>query len=176
MDGNLAMTNQLENTREPIKEINGWKLYKESDLHHFEVETPEGCKQVFRHPSFNILEFEKAVERGWIWIDVEFFTTSIVNSKIVISKQKKQIRSNLYNSFLINHNLNENELRKKMKPTLIKANEKFKKCKDAFEKLQKEFEVDINYTMEGDTHGIYEDHLNMTFRIDGVYCYYKLEN
>lgn len=126
MDGNLAMANSLENNNEhlmPIKETNGWKLYKQSNLHNFEVETPEGLRQIFRHPSFN-----------------------------------------------------ENELKEKMKPTLIKADEKFEKCKDAFEKLQKEFGVDIDYTMEGDTYGIYEDHLNMTFHIDNVYCYYKLEN
>jgi hypothetical protein len=97
-----------------------------------------------------------------------------VYQTLQVSKQKKQIRSFLYNSFLNNHYLNENELKEKMKPILIKANEKFEKCKDAFEKLQKDFEVDIDYTMEGDTHGIYEDHLNMTFKVDDVYCYYKL--
>lgn len=155
-----------------IKEINGWKLYKQSD-DNFRIETPEGFKQTYR-PTFDEKQFDVIVERGWIWVDIEYYQASIKNFEIRIQKHKKQIQSNKSDALLQIYSIDEVELKENMKPILIKANEKFEKSKAAFEELQKEFGIDINYTMEGDTHGIYESHLNMTFRIDGVYCYYEL--
>ena len=156
-----------------IQELNGFKLYKVFNTNYFEVETPEGFKQVYKHPTFS---FEETISRGWIWVEVEYFTATIKNSEIKINKAKKQIKSNSYNMFLKSHFIDAEKLKNKLKLTLKKANVKFDRCFEAFEKLKKEMDFDLDYQMYGDTFGIYEDFQYISFKIDNVYCEYQLFN
>ena len=168
---------------ELIKEIDGWKLFKEQNVHKFEILTPEGIKQVNNRISFSIDEFERMVQRGWIWIDVEFFTASILNSKIVTKKEKRSIQSNKYekfvntkNFYVFPHYMTEKDANESLKETLKKAKEKFEICKELLNKIQSENDFIVDYTMEGDTHGIYEDYLHITFNIDGTFCKFELND
>ena len=74
---------------ELIRESQGWKLYEDKPT-FFTVETPEGFKMVLRCNKESVEKrFEETIERGWIWIDFEFFIGSIFDSKIEIEKKKK---------------------------------------------------------------------------------------
>lgn len=159
---------------ELIKETNGWKLYKNENLNDYTVETPEGFKQYYKF--FRIENFDRAVNNGWIWLDVEYFTGSIINSEIKVKKNKKQIYSNKHDLFLNSHHTTKEAVIESLKPILSKAKEKFEICKELLNKIQDENDFNVDYTMEGDTHGIYEDYLHISFNIDGVFCKFMLNN
>lgn len=161
---------------ELIKETNGWKLYKEPNVHKFEIETPEGFKSITNRISFTINEFDRMVERGFIWLDREYFTGQIINGKIEVEKHKKQIQSSKQDLFLKNHSITKEDVIEKLKPILIKAKDKFENCRQKLVLLQNELEFDVNYMMLGDTHGIYEDYLYISFTIDGIFCKFEFND
>lgn len=161
---------------ELIKETNGWKLYKEPNVHKFEIETPEGFKSINNRISFTINEFDRMVERGFIWLDREYFTGTIIDSEIKVEKRKKQIMSNKHDLFLNSHHTTKEAVIESLKPILAKAKEKFEICKELLNKIQDENDFNVDYTMEGDTHGIYEDYLYISFYIDGTFCKFELND
>lgn len=157
---------------ELVKEMNGWRLFKGEKLNEYSVATPEGFLQ--HYPFYRIETFERAVEKGWIWIDKEYFTGTIENGEILVEKRKKQIQSNKNYLFLKSHNITKEDVIKKLKPVLEIAKDKFKIVERRFIKIQDENDFIVDYTMEGDTHGIYEDYLHISFTIDGVFCKFRI--
>jgi hypothetical protein len=157
---------------ELIKEEKGWKLYKNDNARDYTVETPEGFTRFYSYKTE--YTFYDDIKRGWIWIDKECYTGMIENSKIIITKNKKQFQSDKSDLFLKNYNTNKEELVEKLKPILVKADEKFEICKAAFFKSQEELDFDVDYTMLGDTYGIYKDYMYISFKIDGVFCRFEL--
>lgn len=158
---------------ELVKETNGWKLYKGEKLNEYSLATPEGFLQ--HYPFYRIETFERAVERGWIWIDKEYFTGTIENGEILVEKRKKQIQSDKNYLFLNNHNITREAVIEKLNPILIEARNKFEICRERLVLLESELNFDVNYTMEGDTHGIHEDYLHISFTIYGVFCKFRIE-
>lgn len=168
---------------ELIKETNGWKLLREPRLHKYEIVSPEGFKTTSNRIVFLINEFDRIVERGWIWIDVEYFTAQIENSEIVTQKQKRQIQSDKYDKFVNTNNfltqshyMTVNEAKEKLQSVLAKAKKKYELCKEKFLAIQDEFDFEVEHQMLGDTHGIYEDYLYIGFKIDGIFCKFDINN
>lgn len=157
-----------------IKEVSGWKFFKGDNLNDYTIETPDGTSQYYK----NCLErtFDDAVKRGWIWVDREYLIGEIINNGIQIDKRKKQVRSDKLDLFIDNHHIEKESVIEKLNPILVKAKEKFEVCSKKFLSLQNELDFDINYQMLGDTHGIYEDYLYISFTMDGIYCRFELEN
>lgn len=159
---------------ELVKENNNWKLFKGENLNDFTVETPEGFKQYYKF--YRESSFDDAIVRGWIWIDKEYFIGGIINSKIEVEKRKKQIRSDKVELFLKTHNITKEAVVEKLKPILVKAKEKFELCKNRLFELQKELDCDIDYTMLGDTYGIHENYLHISFAMDNVFCKFEVKD
>ena len=156
-----------------IKETNGWKLYKGENLNDFTVETPNGFKQYYKF--YREEEFDRAVVRGWIWFKVDYYKGHIEDGKVIVTKHDKQIQSDKHDLFLKNYSITKQDVIDKLKPILIKAKDKFKNCEKLLSELQKQFDFEVSYTMLGDTYGIYEDHLDITFEIDGVFCKFRID-
>ena len=159
---------------ELTKEVNGWKLYKNDGPNDFTIETPEGFKQYYKF--CREYTFDDAVKRGWIWLDREYFTGTIIDSEIKVEKRKKQIMSNKHDLFLNSHHTTKEAVIESLKPILAKAKEKFEICKELLNKIQDENDFNVDYTMEGDTYGIYEDYLHISFNIDGIFCKFMLND
>lgn len=156
-----------------VKETNGWKLYKGDNISDYTVVTPEGFKQYYKY--YREEDFNRAIERGWIWIDQEYYRGEIIDSKIEVKKFKKQIMSNKYDLFLKNHYITKEAVIKGLESILVKAKEKFKICEEILNKIQKENNFIVDYTMEGDTYGIYKDYLHISFDIDGIFCKFRID-
>ena len=61
-------------------------------------------------------------------------------------------------------------------PVLEKANDKYSQFHNRLIVLQEELDANVSFFMEGDTFGIYESGLIVTFDIDNVYCRYSLDD
>lgn len=160
---------------ELIRESQGWKLYEDKPT-FFTVETPEGFKMDLRCNKQSVQKrFEETIERGWVWIDFEFFVGSIFDSKIEIEKKKKSIRSDRFEKFKNDYSTTKEQENERLKPILKKAIDKFNECEQAFLKLQRELEFNVDFSMFGDTYGIYESYQYISFDIEGVYCKFKID-
>jgi hypothetical protein len=58
---------------------------------------------------------------------------------------------------------------------LDQAFEKFKAISIQLKELSTKFDFHISYTMEGDTHGIYEDYQYVCIKVDGYEIMFKYE-
>ena len=160
-----------------IHEQDGWKMYENEEIRCHEFITPDGFiqKVPFLSAVYNVQKFYEAVKRGWIWVDVEYYSGTIEDSKIVVEKRNKQVRSNKHQLFLDTHDITETAVKEKLKPILEKAEKKFDKINKIFTKLLTDEDCDISYTMNGDTYGIYEDYMYISFNIEGVFCKFRIE-
>ena len=113
---------------------------------------------------------------GWVWIDVEYYSGYIKDGVIKTVKNKRQIRSNSLDLFRSTHHHSPDSAKKALAPVLEKANDKYSQFRNRLIALQKELDANVNFYMNGDTYGIYESGLIVTFDIDNVYCRYSLED
>ncbi len=73
------------------------------------------------------------------------------------------------------HHLTEEDARDAIKPVLPKAKEKFNSIREKLRQMESSLGFELSYTMEGDTHGIHEDHLDIDFSMDGFNFSFPLE-
>ena len=168
----------LLNDAEPhlLCELDGWKLLEIEKGQR--IITSDGIiKDILRNYFYYTeSKFKEAVVRGWIWIDVEYYIGYIEDGIIQIEKRKKQIESNKLDLFKSTNHQFPESVKTALSPILEKANDKYIQFYNQLTTLQKEFDVEVSFFMEGDTYGIDDSGLIVTFAIDKVYCRYSLDN
>lgn len=168
----------LLNEAEPslLCELDGWKLLEIENGKR--IVTSDGVIKDIIKNSFYYTEskFKQDVVRGWVWIDVEYYSGYIEDGVIKIEKHKKQRQSNKLDLFKSTNHQSPESVKTALSPVLEKANDKYNQFFNQLIALQKEFGVDVSFFMEGDTYGIYDSDLIVTFNIDKVYCKYSLDN
>lgn len=115
------------------------------------------------------------MERNWHWVDVEYYRGHIEDSKIIVSKLKKKVRSNKLDLFKQTHHTTKQDALDSLKPVLIKAEEKFRICVEAFDMIKHNLNFNVGYHMEGDTYGIHTDYMYIDFTIDGIRCKFRID-
>lgn len=181
-DNNIPITiNKMENLlndSEPhlLYELDGWKLFKIENGKR--IVTSEGIVKDILKNDFYYTEskFKEDVVRGWIWIDVEYYSGYIEDGVIKTKKNKKQIQSNKVDLFKSIHHLSSDSVKNALVPVLEKANNKYSQFHNRLIALQEELDANVNFFIEGDTFGIYSSGLIVTFEIDKVYCRYSLDD
>lgn len=168
----------LLNDSEPhlLYELDGWKLFKIENGKR--IITSEGIVKDITKNDFYYTEskFKEDVVRGWIWIDVEYYSGYIEDGIIKTEKRKKQVQSNKFDLFRSNGHHSPDSVKNALAPVLEKANDKYIQFYNRLIALQEELDVDVDFFMEGDTYGIHNSGLIVTFDIDKIHCRYSLEN
>ena len=175
-DNNIPITinkmKNLLNDSEPhlLCELDGWKLFKIEDGKR--TVTSNGVTKDILKNDFYYTEgkFKEDVVRGWIWIDVEYYSGYIEDGVIKTEKNKRQIQSNKFDLFKSTHHHSPDSVKKALAPVLEKANDKYSQFHNRLIVLQEELDANVSFFMEGDTFGIYDSGLIVTFRIDNIYC------
>lgn len=181
-DNNIPITiNKMENLLNDselhlLYELDGWKLFKIENGKR--IVTSDGVTKDILKNDFYYTEskFKEDVVRGWVWIDVEYYSGYIKDGVIKTVKNKKQIRSNNLDLFRSTHHHSHDSAKKALAPVLEKANDKYSQFHNRLIALQKELDANVDFYMNGDTYGIYESNLIVTFDIDNVYCRYSLDD
>lgn len=119
--------------------------------------------------------FNSAIERGWFYVDKEYYTISFLNRKAIVRKHKKQIRSNKEDLFLKNHYISKKQAIKATKHLLPLAGEKYSKVIKAYHDLHKELDFESGYHYEGDSYGIYNEYEYIRFKIENVEFTYTID-
>ena len=181
-DNNIPITiNTMENLfneSEPhlLYELDGWKLFKIENGKR--IVTSEGIVKDILKNDFYYTEskFKEDVVRGWVWIDVEYYSGYIEDGVIKTVKNKKQIQSNKVDLFKSTHHHSHESVKKALAPVLEKANDRYSQFRNRLIALQEELDANVNFFIEGDTFGIHNSGLIVTFDIDNVYCRYSLDD
>ena len=171
------MKNLLNDTESRLLcELDGWKLLEIEKGKR--IITSNGViKDIFKNYFYYTEgKFKEDVVRGWIWIDVECYSGYIEDGIIKTEKRKKQVKSNKFDLFKSTHHHSPDSVKNALAPVLEKANDKYMQFSTRLIALQKELDVDISFFMEGDTYGIHNSGLIVTFDIDKVHCRYNLDN
>ena len=167
----------LLNDSEPhlLYELDGWKLFKIENGKR--IVTSEGIVKDIIKNDFYYTEskFKQEVARGYVWIDVEYYSGCIIDGVIKTLKDKKQIQSNKFDLFKSTHHLSPDSVKNALAPVLEKANDKYSQFRNRLIALQEELDANVSFFMEGDTFGIYDSGLIVTFDIDKIYCRYSLD-
>lgn len=166
----------LLNDSEPhlLCELDGWKLLKIENGKR--IVTSDGVIKDILKNDFHYTErkFKEDVIRGWVWIDVEHYSGYIDDGIIKTEKREKQVQSDKIDLFKTTHHLSPDSVKNALTPVLEKANDKYIQFYNRLIALQKEWDADVSYFMEGDTYGIHDSGLIVTFKIDNIYCKYNL--
>ena len=150
---------------EILKKINGWTLL--IDDKEYIQESPEGHQSKIYALDRNQAEsrFLNTIERGWVWVDYTYYTAYVYMGKIEISKSKAQYKSN--ESIPLTRFTSKDDAILAIKKVYPLAEEKFLKCSQALTKLHTELDFLSGDTYEGDTHGTYNDHSYISFKMNG---------
>lgn len=158
------------------KEENGWKLYKVNDkLFYLEVPETGEKREIPYHWHTAMSVFSHAVKYGWTWLKREYYTVSVVKSKVKIKKESKEIKSDKVELFNQSHYLTEAQARMAINDVLPEALKKFNQCKEAYLKLHKELEFSSGLNYDGDTHGIYNEYEYISFKMEGFSFQFELD-
>lgn len=150
-----------------IKEQNNWKLINKEDSYY--LVCPSGEKVDLTKYSEHTRNtcFNHAVTYNWTWLKRTYYTVSHVKSKIKVTKNEKQIRSDSVDKFERSHYLTEAQARQAINDVLPRAEQHFKKCLESYRKLTSELNFCIGFNYDGDTYGIYNEYDYISFKMDG---------
>lgn len=84
---------------------------------------------------------------------------------IKVRKVEREINTKSFS--MENQHLTKADAIAAITPVVPKAEEKYKQIVEAFNSLQSNMACHISYRMDGDTHGIYEDSLYVSFEMNG---------
>lgn len=157
-------------------ELDGWKLLEIENGKR--IVTSDGVTKDILKNDFYYTEskFKQDVVRGWLWLDVEYYSGYIEDGVIKIEKHKKQIQSNKIDLFNSTNHQSPDSVKNALGSILEKANNKYSQFLNRLIALQEELDANVSFFMEGDTYGIHDSGLIVTFDIDKVYCRYSLDN
>lgn len=150
---------------EVLNKINGWTLY--FDNKEYIQESPEGHRSkvyALNEDQAN-QRFLNTIERGWVWVDYVYYTAHVYMSKIETERHMAQHKSNQLPPN--GRFTTKDDAISEIKKVLPKAEEKFSRCLNALKALQEEMDFSSGDTYEGDTHGTYNDHSYISFKMDG---------
>lgn len=161
---------------ELFKSENNWKLYK-VDNNLFYLEVPEtGEKREISYSEHTALNaFNHAVRTGWTWLKREYYTVSVIKSKVKVNKEKREIRSDKVELFNKTHYLTEAQAKMAINDVMPEALKKFEQCKDAYLKLHKDMDFGSGFNYDGDTHGIYNEYNYISFKMKGFDFQFELD-
>lgn len=146
-----------------IKEQNEWKLIKRDNAHFLVCPSGEEVKlSVTSEGNLNNC-FNHAVTYNWTWLNRTYYTVSVVKSKIKVSKNQKQIRSDSVDKFEKSHYLTEAQALQAINDVLPEAEKHFNNCLAKYRELTKELNFSIGFNYDGDTHGIYNEYDYISF-------------
>ena len=141
----------LLNDSEPhlLYELDGWKLFKIENGKR--IVTSEGIVKDILKNDFYYTEskFKQDVVRGWIWIDVEYYSGYIKDGVIKTVKNKKQIRSNSFDLFRSTHHLSSDSVKDALTSVLEKANDRYSQFRNRLIALQEELDAKIHMSILG---------------------------
>lgn len=159
-----------------IKEQNNWKLIKKDSV--FFLVCPSGEEVKLSITSEGNLNncFSHAVTKNWTWLKRTYYTVSVIKSKIKVSKDEKNVRSDSLDKFERAHFLTESQARQAINDVLPRAEEHFKKCLEGYKKITSENKFYIGFNYDGDTHGIYNEYEYISFKLDGFDFQFEIEN
>jgi hypothetical protein len=69
----------------------------------------------------------------------------------------------------------ETEAREAIKPFLKEAKSKKEAVSAEIARIEKQYQCNIDYFMDGDTHGIHEDFLEVSFSLGGYHFNYEID-
>lgn len=119
--------------------------------------------------------FNNTIERGWCWVEKEYFTISFLNAEAIVKKHKKQIQSNKEDIFLKNHYISKEQAIEATKHLLPLADERSTKIINAYNDLHKVLDFESGFHYEGDSHGIYDEYEYISFKIENVEFTYTID-
>lgn len=152
---------------ETILTRENWSLKKiEHRKYSICIENKHSCVLPYQPEDQAIVAFNRAFERGWIWVDIIHYVPSVYMSEIVIEPRKITWRSERLNN-TTSLFMDKNSAHRAISEVLPKAKEKFSKCSIALSKLHEELGFHSGDSYEGDTHGTYNDHSHISFSMDG---------
>lgn len=110
------------------------------------------------------------IVRGKYTTELIFYNVSVVNGKIVTSKETRTIyiKSDAA-KLLSNRYLSRAQAEEAVTKVMPKAQEHFKNIVKAYKDLASSMGFTIGYTYEGDTHGIYDEYQYISFDLDGFH-------
>jgi len=101
---------------------------------------------------------------------VKHYEASIVANKIVLNTiTNEYILKEKETRFKDRVNLTKEDAKNKILEVLEDAEKRANKIRKLIKDLEKSEDFYIDYTMDGDTYGIYEDHLDINFKYKGFY-------
>ena len=159
-----------------IKSNKGFILYKTIDNSYIieaQNKTQANYGKVSELHAINM--FNNTIERGWFWVDKEYYTISFLNGEAIVRKRKKQIKSNKEDLFLKNHYISKEQAIEATKHLLPLADEKSNKVIKAYYDLHKELNFESGYHYEGDSYGIYNEYEYIRFKIENVEFTYTID-
>lgn len=150
-----------------ITNDSGWTLLR--DEKEFFLVTPEGhrSKVYALNVDQAIAKFHEAIERGWVWVDYEYFVPSVYMSEVQVEKNRAQHKSN--QKIPAGRFLTKEDAINAINKVMPKAQHKFSECSHALNELKNKMDFESGDTYEGDTHGTYNDHSFIRFQMDGFY-------
>ena len=159
-----------------IKSNKGFILYKTIDNSYI-IEAQNKMQANYGKVSelHAINMFNSTIERGWFWVDKEYYTISFLNEEAIVRKRKKQIKSNEEDLFLKNNYISKEQAIEATKHLLQLAKEKSSKVIKAYHDLHKELDFESSYHYEGDSYGIYNEYEYIRFKIENVEFTYTID-
>ena len=159
-----------------IKSEENFTLYKTSNSVYI-IETPNKLQCNYGRVSeiHALSMFIKTVERGWCWVDKEYYTISYLDGEPTVNKYKKQIQSNKEEVFLKNHYISKEQAIEATKHLIPLAEEKSNKIIEAYENLHKELNFESGFHYEGDSYRIYNEYQYIRFEIENVKFTYTID-
>lgn len=151
---------------EVLSQVNGWTLYR--DNKDYVQESPEGHRSklyIVNDDEYANRKFLETIDRGWIWVEYEYFIPHVYMSKVEVEKHKAQRKSN--GEIPKSRFKTKEEAAIEIRKVYPRAEEKFLKCLAALNKLREEMEFSSGDAYEGDTHGTYNDHSYISFEMEG---------
>jgi len=90
---------------------------------------------------------------------IKVYTPYVANGEIRVDWRWSRYPKGQYTS--------DQEAREAILVVFPRAFERFNMIRDRIRQMEHDLDFEVTYTMDGDTHGIYEDHLDVDFRMDG---------
>lgn len=97
-----------------------------------------------------------------------YYTVSVVKSKITISKYNRAVYLNdIPENVIKDKYFSAHDAETAIELVMPHAKRKFSECLDAVMNLKRRMNFCVGFSYEGDTHGIYDDHQYISFDLDG---------
>lgn len=132
-------------------------------------ETPEQRNERFAKNRATVLAEIKRLNPDAEATETKFiyYTVSVIQSKIVVEKNERNIYGNDTVNILKDKYLTEKDAKDAILKVLPDAKAKYEACLSAYVKLRQDMGFSIGNSYDGDTYGIYNEYEYIYFKMDG---------